>query len=60
MEKHNQTLTEGIIDQVPEMEITWNFQSSKVLVKFSFMIKSVNVNGLTTKKHLIVSFINES
>ena len=38
MAKHNQTLTEGIIDQVPEMEIT---QSSKVLVKFSFMINKI-------------------
>ena len=41
MAKQNQTLTEGIIGQVPEMEITWSLQSSKVLVKLSFMIHKI-------------------
>ena len=38
MGKHNRTWTEGRIDQVPEMEITRNWQSSKFLVKSPFIV----------------------
>ena len=37
MVKQNRTWTEGSIDQVPEMEITWNWQSSRFLVKLPFI-----------------------